>query len=461
MSYSKSILIFIQRKLGIKTKDESILFRGSSQAFILKVFGLIVAYGLQVLLARVLKVEEYGTYVYVLTWANLIVLFTKLGFDGASKRLLPVYKSKKQHYHFNEYVKYSTKISFIIGISVLAIALTYMSFGAIADNTLKMTFIAGFILVVVNTQLGLITAFLEGMRAIVKSMLPLYYIRPILIAVGVSGLFILKYPVSSTYAMWINVAATLVSTIVIWSWFKPFIEREKRLDLEPIIINKSEKKEWRKIAFSLLLVSGTVILLTEIDTVMLGMLDSTTTAGVYQTAIKIGHLAMFGFNSIEMVIAPTIAGLYAVRKFGEMQNILRKGVVLMVIFTLPMIILLWFFGDWFLRLYGIEFVVGFTSLKILLACQIVNVAVGSAINLMIMTRYEKEALYILATSLVVNVILNWVLIPIYGMEGAAAATGITTILWNLAMYVFIRFKIKLDPTILSLFKKKSTEEIDF
>ncbi len=461
MNIIRSTFLFIQQKLGIESEDEGILFRGSSQAFVLKVFGLIVAYGLQVLLARVLKVEEYGTYVYVLTWANLIVLFTKLGFDGASKRLLPLFKNRNQKYHFRAYVGYSSRVSFFIGVVLLMAALIYFSFDNVMGQSLKLTFIAGFVLVVVNTQLGLVTAFLEGMREIVKSMIPLYYIRPVLTALGISVFFLLNYPVTSVYAMWINVVATLVSTIVIWQWFKPLLDDGKKTDIDIPIIDKAEKKEWRRIAYSLLLVSGTIILLTETDTVMLGLLDSTTTAGIYQTAIKIGHLAMFGFNSIEMVIAPTIAGLYAVRKFGEIQNILRKGVTLMMIFTLPMILLLWFFGDWFLKLYGVEFMVGFTSLKILLACQVVNVTVGSAINLMIMTKFEKEALYILASSLLLNIILNWFLIPIYGMEGAAAATGTTTVVWNLGMYIFIRFKIKLDPTALSLFKKATNEPLDF
>src|SRR5690554_517442 len=280
-------------------------------------------------------------------------------------------------------------------------------------------------------------------------MIPLYFIRPILIALGIIVFYKLNYPLTAAYAMSLNVVATAVTTIIIWILFKPFIEKT-----DPTVrVERKEKKEWRRVAYSLLLVSGTIILLTETDTIMLGILDSTTTAGVYQTAIKIGHLAMFGFNSIEMVIAPTIAGLYAAKKLVDIQSILKKGVLLMMIFTFPMIILLWFFGDFFLNLYGVEFIVGFNSLKILLACQIVNVITGSALNLMIMTKYEKQALYILAGSLVLNIILNAVLIPAYSMEGAAMATGITTVVWNLSIFIFIRRRIKIDPSVLAFFEQ--------
>lgn len=456
MRFQLRLFSFIQEKLGIKNKDEGILLRGSSQAFIIKVFGLLVAYGLQVLLARILGVEQYGEYVYVLTWANLIALFTKLGFDGASKKLLPVYKKQKKSEHFNSYVYYASKISFIICISLFVLASSYFIFDTSLSQSLKNTFIAGFALVIINTQLGLVAAFLVGVREIIKSMIPLYFIRPILIALGVLVFYSVNYPLTSTYAMWLNVAATIVTTVVIWIWFKPYLARTNK----EVKVGSSEKKEWRGIAFSLLLVSGTLMILTETDTIMLGMLDSTTTAGVYQTAIKIGHLALFGFNSIEMVIAPTIAGLYAVKKFTDIQNVLKKGVLLMMIFTLPMIILLWLFGDLFLNLYGAEFIIGFNSLKILLACQVVNVVTGSALNLMIMTKYEKQALYILASSLVLNIILNAVLIPIYNMEGAALATGATTIIWNLTMYIFIRKRIKMDPSVLGLFVKEKALKVE-
>lgn len=447
---------FIQKKLGIKSRDEGILLKGSSQAFIIKVLGLIVAYGLQVLLARTLGVEHYGEYVYVLTWANLIGLFTKLGFDGASKKILPAYNAQKKDDHFKSYVLYASKVSFIICISLFVLGGGYLIFDTSLTQSLKNTFLVGFILVIIITQLGLITAFLEGVREVIKSMIPLYFIRPILIGAGVIIFYKINYPLTAAFAMLLNVAATFVATFVIWILFKPYISKSDN----ETKIERSEKKEWRRIAYSLLLVSGTIILLTETDTIMLGMLDSTTTAGVYQTAIKIGHLAMFGFNSIEMIIAPTIAGLYATRKFPEIQNILSKGVLLMMIFTFPMIFILWFFGDSFLNLYGVEFLDGFNSLKILLACQVINVITGSALNLMIMTKYENQALYILASALVLNIILNVVLIPIYGMEGAALATGVTLVIWNLAIYIFIRKRIKMDPSILGLLTKSKVHNLD-
>ena len=92
-------------------------------------------------------------------------------------------------------------------------------------------------------------------------------------------------------------------------------------------------------------------------------------------------------------------------------------------------------------------------MKILLVCQVINVITGSVINLMTMTKYQKETLYVFSMSLVFNLVLNLVLIPIYGMEGAAWATGITTIVWNITALLLIRKKLKVDPSIFHYFKK--------
>lgn len=449
-SIQHKVYSFISTKLGLKSKDENLLLKGSGQGFVLKVLGLLVAFGLQVLLARTMGTEQYGVYIYVLTWANLAGLFTKLGFDRAAKKFLPAFEAQKKPAYFGNFISYSSKNIFYAGMALLALVLVWLFIETGLDSNLKYTFVAGMLLLVINTQAGLISSFLEAVRDIVKSIIPLYFIRPVLIGSGVFIFFVLNGSLHAPAAMWLNAAATFVSLIVVWVWFKPYIpdyDRREKAD-------KELKKEWRMMAYSLLLVSGTLLILMETDTLMLGILADTTAAGVYQTAAKIGELSMFGFNSIEIVIAPTIAGFYALGKTAEIRNILRKGVLLMLIFSMPVFLVLWFFGDFILGVYGSEFLTGFTALKILLACQFINVITGSALNLMIMTRYERAALVILAASVLLNVVLNLIFIPLYNMEGAALATGITTVVWNVGMYLFVKIKMKMDPSILSLLRKK-------
>tara|TARA_R110002124_G_scaffold111545_2_gene265449 strand:+ start:11943 stop:13292 length:1350 start_codon:yes stop_codon:yes gene_type:complete len=439
-----SILI---EKIGLRGQDEKLLISGSANIIIIKIFGLLIGFGVQILLARVMGVNEYGDYIYVLTWINLVGLFSKFGFDSASKKFLPILYTQENWSGLFGYVRYTSKFVFITGL--LFVLTSVLSAYFFDRNQLSLIFLAGAFVLLINNQLGLFSSFLEAIREFYKSLIPTNIIRPLGIVLGVVIYYIVSESVKSEYVMYINAVSTLFALVIAYGWLK---SSTKSPD-ESISTTIDDKKEWRNISYSLLLVSGIHIVLNEMDTIILGILISTESAGVYKSAIKIGHLALFGFNAVELVIAPTIAKLYAENDSIGIQQIVSKGVLIMMAVSFPLLIFLWFFGGSILLLYGPEFLIGFTSMKILLVCQVINVITGSVINLMTMTKYQKETLYVFSMSLVFNLVLNLVLIPIYGMEGAAWATGITTIVWNITALLFIRKKLKVDPSIFHYFKK--------
>ncbi|MHC4225731.1 MAG: oligosaccharide flippase family protein, partial [Planctomycetota bacterium] len=67
------------------------LFRGASGALVLRLAGTGLAFGLQVLLARVLGLGPYGDYIYAFALVTLLSVLLKLGLDSATLRFLPPY----------------------------------------------------------------------------------------------------------------------------------------------------------------------------------------------------------------------------------------------------------------------------------------------------------------------------------------------------------------------------------
>ena len=64
----------------------AVLIRGAGSAGLVYAAGAGVVFGLHVLLSRLMGVEHYGVYVYVLSWINILVLFGKMGLDTALLR---------------------------------------------------------------------------------------------------------------------------------------------------------------------------------------------------------------------------------------------------------------------------------------------------------------------------------------------------------------------------------------
>jgi O-antigen/teichoic acid export membrane protein len=102
------------------------------------------------------------------------------------------------------------------------------------------------------------------------------------------------------------------------------------------------------------------------------------------------------------------------------------------------------FHKWILGIFGNEFIVGSLFLIVLCIGQLINSMSGSVGVILQMTGYQKVFQNIVLMALVLNVILNVILIPLYGGLGAAIATVVSISSWNItgAFYLKLKMNIK-------------------
>ena len=65
-----------------------------------------------------------------------------------------------------------------------------------------------------------------------------------------------------------------------------------------------------------------------------------------------------------------------------------------------------------------------------------------------MTGHENKAFIGLFISTLANIICNYTLIPVYGLNGAAYATLISIFIWNFILFIMLKKTLKLDASIL-------------
>jgi len=85
---------FLDRLQG--SSNDGVLARGALGAFIVKITGAAILFGLHVLLARLLGVGQYGIYVYVLSWVNILVIISMLGLNTSLVRFVAAYKAQEK-----------------------------------------------------------------------------------------------------------------------------------------------------------------------------------------------------------------------------------------------------------------------------------------------------------------------------------------------------------------------------
>jgi O-antigen/teichoic acid export membrane protein len=114
-----------------------------------------------------------------------------------------------------------------------------------------------------------------------------------------------------------------------------------------------------------------------------------------------------------------------------------------------------------LSIFGSDFITANWTLKILVIGRLVDALCGSVGSLMVMTGHQNKSLPVFGWCALMNIVLNAITIPYLGMVGAAIATSITMITWNIWLSVLVIKYVKVNPSIFSaLFKPDSKSVTD-
>lgn len=184
------------------------------------------------------------------------------------------------------------------------------------------------------------------------------------------------------------------------------------------------------------------------DILMLGWLAGAESAGIYGVCARIAEAGALVLIAVEVVLAPRFARLNAM---GRLDRLRRLAVASARILSIPMALLLLatvLQGERFLALIGPEFASGGIALVILIAGHLVNVACGSVTALLAMAGFTRDTLAGVAVGAAANVSLNALLIPPFGLAGAALATAMGLLVWNILLAGRVRRRLGFDPTIL-------------
>jgi O-antigen/teichoic acid export membrane protein len=174
-----------------------------------------------------------------------------------------------------------------------------------------------------------------------------------------------------------------------------------------------------------------------VDVILLGKFTDFETVAYYSAAIKLTTIISLVLTSVNAVFAPKIAELYSNKDFLNLNLNLKKATRLIFILTIPGIVLLAVFSTVFLSFFGEGYMQAKNALIILLLGQTVNALCGSVGVYMNMTGKQNTLQIILIISFLLNLVLNWLLIPLYGMIGAAIATSISMVLWNITGTIYL------------------------
>lgn len=185
--------------------------------------------------------------------------------------------------------------------------------------------------------------------------------------------------------------------------------------------------------------------LTYTDRLMLGILSTSEAVGLYQAAAILATQMHFVLFAVTASFSPIISDLYHSDRLDALSSLYADTVRWIILLTLPAAVVLFLFAPEILSLWGPEFRDGASALRILTGAHFIVAGVGSVGQMLQMSDHQDYVFTVNASTALLNVILNWVLIRWYGVVGAALATGVSQALGDLAELLGVYYFLSVHP----------------
>ncbi|MBI1286936.1 MAG: oligosaccharide flippase family protein [Flavobacteriales bacterium] len=205
---------------------------------------------------------------------------------------------------------------------------------------------------------------------------------------------------------------------------------------------KSELRHYRMFT---LLSSVSALFLMNIDVIMIGAMIGLDQTAFYSVAFYIVALLNIPRNAIGNIAVPVISDAWKRKDHATIQNIYSKTSINQLLIGTLLFVGIWANEANLFEILPEEYKDGKWVLFFVGLARLADVGFGVNGGIITTSEYFKFDTYANLTLMVVTVVLNLIFIPMYGIVGAAIATGISLLAFNLAKYLFLKIKFGFGP----------------
>jgi len=188
------------------------------------------------------------------------------------------------------------------------------------------------------------------------------------------------------------------------------------------------------------------------DLFLVGRFLTTAAAGIYTIVLEIGYLIKDVRQALEPIFAPLVAEQHHRAEVDRLGSTYARATRWALVINLAYLGVAVLAGGALLRLYGAAYVAGWTALAILMAGQVVNGAFGLSEMMLMMIGRPGLMFANMALLLALIAGLNVLLIPIWGLTGAAIGTASATVVVAFLQVIQVRRDATVHPLRVALVK---------
>jgi O-antigen/teichoic acid export membrane protein len=395
-----------------------------------------------VFLARLLSPSDYGMYTLVYAMVSLLFVPSEFGLPTLVVRETARGMLNQDYASVKGVWRWTRRTTTLISLTLVVVTLVgiWLFKDSLTSQRLK-TLLWGLALVPLIALGDLRGAALSGLHRVAISQLPEFLVRPgifalLLVIVALDGNSSFSAPLAMALYVISSASAFGIGAWLLW--------RATPLQVRDVLPSYNNRL-WLLNALPLALIGGLQLINQQASFLIQGFFLPDAAIGIYRIASQVALLASFGLMTINLVLTPRFATLFAQGDMKTLQYLVTASarVILIINIVLTVGFIVW--GKLFLFLaFGSPYETAFIPLVILLVGQLINSGMGSVGLLLNMSGHERETARGLIVAALLNVILNLLLIPRWGINGSSFAASISLIIWNVLLWLAVRKKLGIN-----------------
>lgn len=418
---------------GVARRDLETIAQGGVALLLASVFGNGLSYVFGIVLARLLGPAEFGVYALALSIFNAMVLVALLGMDTGVIKFIAAHLAEGRTHHARATSVQVGLIAMVSGL-VVGIGLAVLA-GPLSGAVYKMP------------RLDMVLWFFGAM-------LPLACVSTIFVAVlqafqTIRPMIVIKYlwePIGKlTLAgglAWAGVGlAGVMAALVLTAAVSVVMSALAVIRMTGV--RMLDVSRWRQDNLKGLLGYGLPLALSNAvaaftvrsDILILGYWASAQEVGIYLAAFQTSAMLALVLGAFDTAVAPMIGGAWAQQNRVRLEHVYQTAGRLVFSVALPLALIMIIFAADVLGVFGLEFAAGAACLTVLVIGQLLNGVSGTASTVLLMSGRSR---LVMTNSIIVGVILvaaSALLIPVWGIWGAALATSVGLVAINITRVV--------------------------
>ncbi|EIA09981.1 MATE family efflux transporter [Flavobacterium frigoris] len=425
-----------------KIKKNPIVLQSFTTMF-LRIIGVVTLFGFSLFLTHNYDPKIIGQFDFIRMVLLVLSSICVLGTDQSILYFTGILKSSNETEKLKAIYKKIVVLIFSISILVLTV------FFIIGQDRINLFFNQkGTYLLIAKAVVALffysITLFnTETIRALDKIYIAELFRNTFKYVSVIIGAVVLFYIHQETYLVDTFligfVALAMITTVIVFRLFKKqkkdsVIAKATDLFTYSFIVHKSYPMAVSNLA---------IFLMMTFDVVFLKKFKGDEMVAYYSIAMKLVSVLFMINNSVYISVSLKIAQLYTEKNRTELVKVLKESARIIVMLTLPVVLIVCLFSEDILYFFGENYIEGKQALLILMLGQLLASFFGVSAIYLNMTGRQSTFQIVLIFAVLLNLILNIILIPMYSLTGAAIAFVLSLFFWNIVTTIYIYKKDKI------------------